>query len=148
MFNTVKLKNFILNQHSKLYTILLLGLLLTVQLVPTISWALNPKYDLLQISNQLKKIKGNPIIIGDWAPQLCINTPHRVLYSVTTKNMSLNLNFSNLADIKANYLVIVDGLNDNMIDQINITYQNPIDLLSRRSHTYANKNISIYQMNF
>jgi hypothetical protein len=123
-------------------------LILLVNLTPIASWAVRPKYELAAIFEHLNGFERGSIFIGDWAPQLLIDTPHRVLYTVVGKGNGTMLNFQNLDRIQPDYLLIVDGLNDYMLDQFRIEFPGVAEDIPRSSFNYAGRKILLYKIDF
>jgi hypothetical protein len=133
--------------HAK-YVVFFSIIILFFQIVPISKWALNPKYELMDIYEKMNEFEKGSIFAGDWAPQLCIDTPHRVLYTVTTENFSLSRNFFNLDLIKPDYLVIVDELNDRILHQFNLEYPGVAKEFPHSSFKYAGRSIKFYELDF
>jgi len=130
------------------YVSVFVTLILLSNLVPIASWAVRPKYELKEISQKLDGFKDGSIFIGDWAPQLVIDTPHRVLYTMTSKDLKASRNFHNLGEIKPDYLVIVDRLNDHMLEHFRMEYPGVSATSPHSSYTYAGKKILLYELDF
>jgi len=133
--------------HAK-YVVFFSIVILFFQIVPISKWALNPKYELMNIHEKMNEFEKGSILVGDWAPQVCINTPHRVLYSTMSKDLNFTLNFFNLDLIKPDYLVIVDGLNDRILHQFNLEYPGVAKEFPHSSFKYAGRSIKLYELNF
>ena len=133
--------------HAK-YVVSFSIIILFFQIVPISKWVLNPNYELKAIYKKMNEFEKGSIFVGDWAPQLCIDTPHRVLYSATSKDLNFTRNFFNLDKIKPDYLVIVDKLNDHILDQFNHQYPGVAKESTHSSFTYAGRSIKLYELNF
>ena len=124
-------------------------LILGIQLLPIAKWSLNPKYELAYISNKISELKDDSIIVGDWAPQLAINTDRKALYLIiSSRGIKRGHNFYNLDKIKPHYLVIVDGLNDYILRQFNLTYPRIAKNPPHYNFTYGGRTILFYELNF
>ena len=86
--------------------------------------------------------------MGDWAPQLCINTDRKVLYLAMDKKLKLSQNFYNLDKIKPDYLLIEDGLNDHVMRQFNLIYPGVAKDTHHYKLKYAGRTILFYKLDF
>jgi len=124
-------------------------LILGIQLLPIAKWSLNPKYELSYISNKIGELKDDSILVGDWAPQLCINTDRKTLYlNISSGKIKRVHNFYNLGKIKPHYLVIVDGLNDHFLQEFHLNYPGVVKNPPHYNFTYGGRTILFYELNF
>lgn len=130
------------------FSIIVVILILGVHILPITKWALNPKYELSFISKKINELNDGSILVGDWVPQLCINTDHRVLYLTMAEKRKKSLNFNNLDKIRPDYLVIVDGLNDYILRQFNLNYPGVAKESPHYELNYAGRTIKFYELDF
>lgn len=136
------------NLPNRNITIFLVVSVLSFHLMPITKWALNPKFELDDIARKICEFNDDSIIVGDWAPQLCINTDRKVLYQTTDKNLKWTMNLKNLAKIKPNFLVIVDGLNDRILRLFKLRYPAAAQDNPQYIFPYAGRSIHFYELNF
>lgn len=129
---------------SRIVILLILG----VHIIPITRWALNPKYELANISKKINELSNDSIIVGDWAPQLCINTDRKVLYLTMDKKLKRSQNFNNLDKIKPDYLVITSDINDHILRQFNLNYPGVAKDTPHYKLNYAGRTIKFYELNF
>jgi hypothetical protein len=137
---------------SKASPILIVLVIFGLHLMPIFKWATNPRYDLRDIFQKINGLSTDPIIIGDWAPQLCINTKNRVLYSnlrfLSHKKTWWSLNFHNLDKIKPDFGVIVEGINDRYYKEFTLTYPGVLQKRPIFRLNYAGYHINLHKLDF
>jgi len=57
----------------------LLGAFLVVQLGGLAAWLARPRYEVREASRYLREELRDAVIAGQWAPELCLETPHRAV---------------------------------------------------------------------
>lgn len=138
---------FVRIPYRYLYTILLV-LILGIHIIPIAKWAFNPNYELANISKKINELNDGSILVGDWVPQLCINTDRRVLYLTMDKKLKWSRNFNNLDKIKPDYLVITSDINDHILRQFNLNYPGVAKDTPHYELNYAGRTIKFYELDF
>ena len=123
-------------------------LILVVHIIPITKWTFNPKYELSCISKKINELNDGSILVGDWAPQLCINTDRKTLYLTMDKKLTMSRNFNNLDKIKPDYLVITSDINDHILQQFDLNYPRVAKDTPHYELNYAGRTIKFYELNF
>jgi 4-amino-4-deoxy-L-arabinose transferase-like glycosyltransferase len=130
--------------RHQVLTAVLVVLIVCNQILPIAKWALNPKYELMHISKMIDELDGNGILVGDWAPQICVNTSSKVLYLSSGKR-SWNLN--NLNEVKPRYLVITSDINEEVLREFNRKYPG-VAKFCKYEFQYAGRSVLFYELDF
>lgn len=130
------------------FSIIMVILILGVHILPITKWAFNPKYELSCISKKINELNDGSILVGDWAPQLCINTDRKVLYLTMNKNLKWSRNFNNLDKIRPDYIVITSDINDHILRQFNLNYPGVAKESPHYELNYAGRTIKFYELDF
>ena len=146
--NRWELRDLFEKAPKQYFSVVLVALILAFQAIPVARWALNPKYELEDAYKKINELPSGAILVGDWAPQLSINTDKKSLYLTMQRKGKWTQNFTNLNDIEPNYLVIVDGLNDYILKQFNLKYPDVAKDTPHYKLNYAGRTILFYELAF
>jgi hypothetical protein len=126
----------------------LVSLIFIIHITPITIWAVNPRYELVSIFKKINELDAAKILVGDWAPQLCIDTDKKVLRSYTDKTQKWSHNFNNLTEVKPDFLVITSVVNDHILEQFHRKYPGVAKNLPKYEFQYAGRTILFYELDF
>ena len=132
---------------------LLLGLfLLAFHLQPICRWAANPKYELKAAADAIDALGPDVIIVGQWAPQLCIDTKAKALYSdylgVKRGGRKKYLNVRNLGAIKPDFVTFAQGVNEAYLEELKRFYPGVIAGTPTLNMPYGGRMVELYLFDF
>ena len=151
-------------KHLRIFVCAVLVVSLSLNVYSFVTWAAAPNYQLLEAFERIDTLgPETPFWPADWAPQFCIETQTRVIYSSWEKpNLHRNelklswlkfgqrvyYNLSNLKKLCPTHLVIVEGVDEEY------SYRVLIRSTQARGQTapfcvslYAGTNVSVYEFN-
>ena len=127
-------------------------LIVVTHLIPITAWMGDPRYELQQLSGRIRPLGENVIVIGQWAPQLCVDTKCKTLYSDLflggRGGNRRTLNLENLEKIRPDFIVFVEGVSDAYRKEIERLYPNVVQEAAVLEGRYGGHLVRIHELRF
>jgi hypothetical protein len=116
-----------------------------IGVAPLAAWSVNPPRDLEAAAEQIAALGEETVLVGDWAPQLGLLTNARTIYSNWNEGMGQELNVTNLREIGATHVVIVDVINARYLERLDALHPGARSEEPALRFEYAGQGVSIYE---
>jgi len=127
-------------------------IIVATHLIPIGLWMGNPRYELQRFSEGLRSLGDDQIVVGQWAPQLCVDTKCRTLYSDFLlggrggKQRTMNL--ENLGRIRPDMIVFVEGVTDVYRKEFERLYPNVVQRPPVLEGGYGGHLVRVQELHF
>jgi 4-amino-4-deoxy-L-arabinose transferase-like glycosyltransferase len=137
---------------TRIVAILCFLLILLAHTQPIYRWARHPRYELAAIFEKVRDLGPGAVMVGQWAPQICIETRARALYSdyfgVGRGGKKKYYNVLNLRELGPGFMSFVPGVNDEYAREVRTLYPGVVAETPLFEMKYAGKTVQIYRMSF
>jgi hypothetical protein len=139
------------NRHEAICVVLTV-LIVVTHLIPIAAWMRAPQYELASLSGGLRSLGEEVIVVGQWAPQLCVDTTCKTLYSdlfLGGKGKDPHtMNLENLESIRPDFVVFVDGVSDAYRNEFERLYPGVVQEEPTLEGPYGGRMVCVHGLRF
>jgi len=126
--------------------------IVATHLMPVSAWMRDPKFELRRFAERIRPLGEDVVMIGQWAPQLCVDTKCKTLYSDLflggKGGNRRTMNLENLREIRPDLIVFVEGVSDAYRKEIERLYPNAVREEAILEGPYGGHLVRIHELHF